>query len=784
MVRNILVEYFLSGDDVHDDVIPSLVLRSFIVTSTIIRDNTFNKKFSMFELNIAEELNMTDVTVWKNTAGQLFHVGHLQVLHIETLRIEFNIFHSDVLHLTNTKEISFINLYVKNNTAKSMISATESNIISFKTLSIESNLFEWSILSILRTNETYLVDMIIQNNTVRYFIDAMNVKLIQIRRVILESNLLRKGSVNLRNTTKINMTNTSARYNIAVNFINAKNLNVLKVESVTIQQNKFIGNIVTLESSVEISMVKINVENNKGNYFISANKNRFLYMKDVNIYSNRFAYDVIYTMVSDQIFVYHVTAMQNSFQCFMRIVQCSSTIKINSLNASNNNASGAVKVIHIKGIVLKKTVSISLKHLIIIVKADFRENGYALKITVECNIVSLTTDNVNIMYSTIKNSIMFVPLYAIFLKADSYYHFKNNFLLQSDCARNYNPIVRIFDVSLFHMQSRCVSCKNGQYNIEGGNITLNHTSIKDIIRKHIIKPYKTEDKCKACPPGGDCTSQIKSRDNFYGYIVTTNNTKQALFIQCPNQYCCSNEGKRCVTYNTCNMNRKGRLCGRCIDGYHTSFFTNECINNSLCTTFNQVVFWVIYILVIMFMGLLLSITKEIIIHTKRIFLVFRQCLKRIFKKPTKKQLNILSIGAIDMPRSIYYTGQSLMVTLINSRSYQRSQETQTIKNDVKEEYSFSAIFNILISFYQLNALIKIDLRKIFPASFLGADAFFNLDLNFKTSLSNCPTSSLSVIFREFMKSYLQTVFMLTSAIFFIVLIWIKWQCYNDQLNKV
>ena len=121
------------------------------------------------------------------------------------------------------------------------------------------------------------------------------------------------------------------------------------------------------------------------------------------------------------------------------------------------------------------------------------------------------------------------------------------------------------------------------------------------------------------------------------------------------------------------------------------------------------------------------------------------------------------ISHLNVRESIYSAGRILHLSFVTFESDYHSQETQTYKGDIEKEVSFSAIFNILMSFYQLKSVMKVELNDESSTLSTIGSTFFNLDTNTDTSLTICPLASMNVVFREFVKTYLTTATMLAAT---------------------
>ena len=128
-----------------------------------------------------------------------------------------------------------------------------------------------------------------------------------------------------------------------------------------------------------------------------------------------------------------------------------------------------------------------------------------------------------------------------------------------------------------HVQSLIVSfslstesCPMGTYSLKRGS------SEGFTIKNHV--------KCLACPTGGNCTSVLSARHNFWGYPIGD----KVYFKLCPQGYCCLPVDQSCLYKNSsylhagCQGNRTGFLCGRCKEGFSDMLFTTNCVPVKHC----------------------------------------------------------------------------------------------------------------------------------------------------------------------------------------------------------
>ena len=498
-------------------------------------------------------------------------------------------------------------------------------------------------------------------------------------------------------------------------------------------------------------------------------------IENVSISTNTITHSAIFTHYGTEVMlVKNVTVFNNSFNTLISVKECKRNFTIQMLSAFNNNVSGSAKIFEFQILQLFKC-EVILQDIDIIINED---GGKVFQIEVN-GITSWSVKNVTISGSKnfryANTDLTFFKFRAFLLVMISY------FSLQINCPINYNPSKKTQYNGLFtgfDIQLDCTTCNMQQYNIFGGKRNLNFTSTTHNDENLKRSEIQIENPCKPCPLGADCSNRIKSQDNFFGYVE---NKKTVKFLQCPIQYCCSDKGQQCTSYDTCENNREGILCGSCIDGYYIDFFSNKCSSNNKCTISHQMTFWFTYVLCGAIFGLVLNSMKSIFFILGKKIVKLIKFLKVRFKKETDEHFNI---DSIIMENVIYTTGRNMIGAVVDGQSLQRTQETQTSKSDIQEEISFSAIFNIFMSFYQLNELIRVDLSDLFPRTTQIGSVFFNLDSKINIPYEICPKKSLDVIFRDVIKSYIMTAIMLTANLISIIGVWILRRPASCRQRKV
>ena len=313
-----------------------------------------------------------------------------------------------------------------------------------------------------------------------------------------------------------------------------------------------------------------------------------------------------------------------------------------------------------------------------------------------------------------------------------------------ECPYNYYPnSVSDFFKSKFAYRLSCKSCARGLYSFNRGFTTLTGINLTEERRFYQrprnlisnISETKKPFKCHACPAGGICESTVRSRGNFYGY-VNTNGMLQ--FIPCPEHYCCSKEGVDCTSYNTCNSYRTGILCGACTEGHFISYFSNKCIPVSECTGATRSIFWVSYIIVSVVFTVALCFAEDILVLCKKGLSFLKK------KMPKQKQKT----------KKVFLE--------LDHESYVSDPNNKQTQTNLPTEISYSAIFNVFVSFYQLRSLLQIPVDDKGNTSYISAVSdIFNLNIMLQTTDKYCPTRDTDAVYKDFLKNFLRPICMIS-----------------------
>ncbi|XP_057307167.1 uncharacterized protein LOC130645257 isoform X2 [Hydractinia symbiolongicarpus] len=149
----------------------------------------------------------------------------------------------------------------------------------------------------------------------------------------------------------------------------------------------------------------------------------------------------------------------------------------------------------------------------------------------------------------------------------------------------------------------CNACPRDTYSTDSGY---------EIIKKD--KPYQNKITCLKCPLGVECNYGVNARPNFWCY----KKNGKIICIPCLPGYCCSkSNGSTCPSFNSCNANRKGDICGSCIENYHLNFFSNDCFPVESCKTYW--IFWSGFFIAALCYIAFVAYLKDIVSKVKYLF---------------------------------------------------------------------------------------------------------------------------------------------------------------------
>ena len=219
---------------------------------------------------------------------------------------------------------------------------------------------------------------------------------------------------------------------------------------------------------------------------------------------------------------------------------------------------------------------------------------------------------------------------------------------------------------VYHCEAVCIS---NMYTFQSGSMTLDADRHLKSLVSNLNNPL-----CNRCPVGAKCNGSIQALPNYWGY----KEKDTVVMIRCPTGYCCQDD-ESCQSFDTCNSNRSGALCGVCKKGLAESLFDQTCIPVEKCHT------WFIVLLYISCavgygLGLMVidNVKEAVISSLKKIY----QCIKGTVLKKVKPNQNL--------------------------QKSKNSENPKSPEKEVKEEGSFKYL-QILFYYVQDAALFKIEL---------------------------------------------------------------------------
>ena len=334
------------------------------------------------------------------------------------------------------------------------------------------------------------------------------------------------------------------------------------------------------------------------------------------------------------------------------------------------------------------------------------------------------------------------------------------------CPRN-SINVRDDYKSLGHHIS-CIPCTENTYKINGSELFVN----KNDIKKASGKLPNHNASCYPCPYGGICEDGIRSRGNYWGYLMrhfhkdSQYYSSKVKFVKCPEHYCCSRP-KECKTYQTCAMNRKGMLCGECEHGFSASLIGSaRCVRTNDC---HGKYFWPLYVLSMFIFLLIFLYLKEILIHIK-FWLLPRQRSTLSHARTESTNSNedqspsTLTEGLLESDDSLRNHSPYLIVSTDSVEHEQSYVETNQ---------QIAGLIKISLFFYQAASIIRVNSITKHNKSIMVVIDFltsvFDLRLNAKSGIiSVCPMKDLNRVSNEIIKlSFIVALFILLGILFVI-----------------
>ena len=130
---------------------------------------------------------------------------------------------------------------------------------------------------------------------------------------------------------------------------------------------------------------------------------------------------------------------------------------------------------------------------------------------------------------------------------------------------------------------QCEKCHN-RYSLSTGSFKIHQNSSNVTIME------STSRDCRDCPQGANCSvSNIIARPNYWGVA----DGDEVKMVRCQDNFC--EPDPESQHFNTCAVNRKGRMCGECKPGYLPTL-SGGCTNVNNCKNYILLPFISIYYL--------------------------------------------------------------------------------------------------------------------------------------------------------------------------------------------
>ena len=154
------------------------------------------------------------------------------------------------------------------------------------------------------------------------------------------------------------------------------------------------------------------------------------------------------------------------------------------------------------------------------------------------------------------------------------------------------------------LEVRCLACEGNTYSLNRG--------------RAFGLQEGPEFPCLSCPYGANCTQNIVSEPNFWGFKYNPSTLK---FITCPYGYCSSPHEADFPEYDSCQGNRSGTLCGHCKESHTETLYSASCAPSSEC---KDHWIWPVGLIYVSIMALFFTFKPPIVPWMKRQILWFQK----------------------------------------------------------------------------------------------------------------------------------------------------------------
>ena len=523
--------------------------------STIqLRNVTFTRNTLMQDLLLMQSNSSAIVKSNKLTENNvsrvvyiLFNMSTIQLRNVTFTR---NTLMQDLLQMqSNSSAIVESNKLTENNVSKAVYILFNMSTIQLRNVIFSRNTFMQDLLqmqssssAIVKSNK--LTENILSNGTYALF----SMSTIQLQNVTFARNMLIQGLMYMEsNSGAIVESNRLTENNVSTAVYVLVSMSTIRLKNVTFTRNKLRDNLLYLESNSK-AMVKDNtiVGNNMHDrvfYVHSSN----LAMDSVLLDNNTVTKYLIWASFCNNVSLDLMRIKENRFENdIMHIENCAGRLANTYIENYDRRSVSAITVtcnyeehkyfpfeLTNNTIIWNNGLSLSVRPII-----ELTGRIYISYINV---LVSSIPEIEVLRYST-KEVIVPRPYYKAFSNV-----YKISALFIS-CRRASVKHFAMLDTV------RCTPCVRDTYTLQNGSLNI---SSRDLGNKKLQKE-STNLPCYNCPVGANCTENIKSKSNFYGYVTKQ---RQVKFVPCPLNFCCTTD--QCKTITSCNKGRSGMLCGRC-----------------------------------------------------------------------------------------------------------------------------------------------------------------------------------------------------------------------------
>ena len=683
----------------------------------------------------------------------------------------------EILHLTsNSSSIIQNNIFTKNNVSKAVFSLFGGSKIQLNYIIFTRNKLMEDLLYMVSNSSAIIKKNILTENTVsRALYILFNVSTIQLHNVTFTRNKLMQDLLVMQsNSSAIIENSIVTENNVSTAMYFLLSMSRIQLRNVTFTRNKLMQDLLEMQSNssaiIENSIVAENYVS-RIMYFLPSMSR--IQLRNVTFIRNKLMQNLLQMRSNSSVLVKNNTIAGNNIHGRAFNIH-SSIVVMNTISLENNTVTDyfiwasfsnnvSLDLMRIKknrfrnGIIHIENCASRLANTYIenddrlsvsavsvtctyeghkYFPSELKNNAiiwnYALSLSIR-PIIELTgkikISNVTVSVSSIAEiEVLRYSTKDVIAQRPYYKAFSNTYEISAlfiSCKRANVKYFATFDIV------RCTPCLRDTYTLNNGSLNISSKHFGN--KKHEFLKETASFNCYNCPVGANCTGDIKSKSNFYGYVTKQRKVK---FVPCPLNFCCTTD--QCKTITSCNKGRSGILCGRCTKNNTESFFSRNCISVNRCKNVGK--FWLIYCVYALGLATCLYYMKYLIVLMKttggRVSKVFK-CFQKEKESEDENDVMISIIGSEEHPE------------------------------EKISHFTVSGIFALIVSFYQIRREMLVDVKYRGTSRFLFItfiSNFINLELVAINSSSYCPMNDLNAVSKAFIKAYLLTVALIMASL--------------------